>query len=478
MQLFSNHFEACEKLLAAKVFGESGLPAELLSELALVRAILARFRRQPEVALEEARHALAWVPDDGNALRVSAILEIGLAHRWLGDDATARRILNELVAQGEMGENWTAPLIALEALRIMDAREGRLSRVEKTCEQAIQMVSRWNHFPPAAGMAYVGLGEVQCERNELDRAERNLQQGLRLLVGTLEDEPIIHGYFALARIAQARGDATEAHASLQRAEGWFRQVQIVRAWSMAHLEALHARLWIWQGDLPLAEHWAQDRNLPSEDLPENLSDIQENEVLTLARLRIAQGRSDPSSRASGEALTILEQLLPQAETTRRLGSMIEIQALRALAFHDQGHLQAALDSLEQALNLAEAEGYVRIFLDEGRPMHALLLKAGRLRGNRLQKPVQRVLLEFETSVAVPAVTGQAYPRPSILLEPLTPREMEILRLVADGASNRVIAEQLYLSTGTVKIHLKHIFGKLGVTSRTQAIARARELNLL
>jgi LuxR family transcriptional regulator, maltose regulon positive regulatory protein len=331
-------------------------------------------------------------------------------------------------------------------------------------------------------MAYVGLGDVQCERNDLERATQTLHQGLRLLLGTIEDEPIIRGNFALARIAQARGDPAEAHASVQRAESWFQQIQFARPWTMARLEALHARLWIWQGNLTPALRWAEDSGLTALDPPDRLTYASEIEYLTLARLRIAQGRIDPTGPQLTETLLLLDHLLLSAETARRMGSMIDIHTLRALALHAQGSFAAALNSLESALNLAEPEGYVRIFLDEGGPMHALLLMAGRLKGHGLQKSIQRLLLEFEKHAPTPQVlqpkhSGATF-QPSTLIEPLTARELDILRPVAEGASNQAIAERLYLSTGTVKVHLKHIFGKLGVNSRTQAIVRARELNLL
>ena len=235
---------------------------------------------------------------------------------------------------------------------------------------------------------------------------------------------------------------------------------------------MRAQLELAQGNLEAALHWADASGLSAED--ENLSYPRESEYLALARVRIAQGREDPAAPFLQDALHLLERLQESAEAKARMGSVLAILVLRALAHQAQGDRTAALTTLEQALLLAEPEGYMRLFVDEGTPMLALL----RLAQARGMVPgyVATLLTAFgEQTRANPALHTA---RPSSLVEPFTEREREVLRLLLEGASNREIARHLVISVNTVKKHVYNICGKLGVQSRAQAIVRARTLNLL
>jgi len=225
-------------------------------------------------------------------------------------------------------------------------------------------------------------------------------------------------------------------------------------------------------NLAAASRWADASGLSTSD--DDLSYLHEREYLTLARVRIAQGRDDPAGPFLQDALHLLQRLLQDAEAKARMGSALEILVLRALAHQAQGDRTAALTTLEQALLLAEPEGYMRLFVDEGTPMLALL----RLAQARGMVPgyVATLLTAFgEQTRANPALHTA---RPSSLVEPFTEREREVLRLLLEGASNREIARHLVISVNTVKKHVYNICGKLGVQSRAQAIVRARTLNLL
>jgi LuxR family maltose regulon positive regulatory protein len=221
-----------------------------------------------------------------------------------------------------------------------------------------------------------------------------------------------------------------------------------------------ARLWLAQGNLEAASRWAQASGLSVDDAP---SFHREAGHLTLARILVAQGKPDAAVR-------LLMRLLKAAESTERWGSAIEALLLLALTQHKKTEPDRALHALERALSLAEPEGYVRIFVDEGAPMAELLRQAA----ERGIAPgyVQELLSAFDASG--PAEPRHAQP----LIEPLSDREIEVLRLAAAGLSNREIAEQLYVSINTVKAHTKSVYRKLDAHNRTQAINRAQELGLL
>jgi LuxR family maltose regulon positive regulatory protein len=229
--------------------------------------------------------------------------------------------------------------------------------------------------------------------------------------------------------------------------------------------AWQAWLWLKCGDLDAVEQWAQEMELTLQEEP---GFTLEFEHMTLARVWMAQGRLD-------EAQQLLARLLAAANNAGRSGRVITICVLRALAARLQGSTDEALKPLAHALSLGEPEGYVRVFLDEGAPMAALLREA-RARGISIDY-VTRLLAAFDRDVP-PASTAPSRRSSSDDIEPLSGRELEVLRLIAEGASNREIAEQLVISVGTVKKHLNNIFLKLDAHSRTQVIAVARQQNLL
>jgi LuxR family maltose regulon positive regulatory protein len=228
-----------------------------------------------------------------------------------------------------------------------------------------------------------------------------------------------------------------------------------------------------QGDLASATAWAAHSGLTPADADASHPGWREVEYLTLARVLQAEGRL-------AEALSLLDRLKGSALADGRDGSVITILVLQALVCQAQDDTPRALNCLERALGLAEPEGYVRTFLDEGQPMQALL---GRVTG-RCHAYAQQLLAAFEPrqpETAAPARASPARPPPAPeppLLEPLRERELEVLRLMAEGFSNHEIADRLVLGRATIKTHINRLFHKLDVTSRTQAIARGRALGLL
>jgi LuxR family maltose regulon positive regulatory protein len=317
-------------------------------------------------------------------------------------------------------------------------------------------------------MVYVKLGDVLREQNDLQAAEDNLLAGIELSEGGLA---VVSGlaYLSLARLKQARGDAAGARNALRQAE------LAVRGWDtpeiVAEMAAHRARLWLAQGNLPAAIRWIQQSGIRTNKEPTYLHEF---ELLTLARVLSAQ-RDEQSLH---EAMGLLEQLQQEAEAGGRMGRVMEVLMLQALALSQNpvrgqgwGDTDEALDTLSQALALAEPEGYVRMFADEGAPMARLLYEAA-ARGITPEY-AGRLLAAFPDVDAI-----QPKPSPTEMVEPLSARELEVLGLIAEGHSNQEIAAKLYLSLNTVKVHSSNIYGKLGVNSRTQAVAKAKTLGIL
>ncbi len=320
---------------------------------------------------------------------------------------------------------------------------------------------------------YFGLGDLLRECNDLEAVELYLVQGMALVKETLTVEPFVAilGYSALARLQQARGNSREALATLDTLEHLAEQRHFPPH-LMPQVAAVRAQLELAQGNQVVAIRWVDSSGISTED--DDVRYPRECEYLALARVRIAQARADLAGSFLQNVLHLLERLLRDAEAKERMNSVLEILVLRALAQETQGNSTSALSTLERALVLAAPEGYIRLFVDEGAPMLALL----RLAQARSRVPdyVATLLSAFGEQRVSDLPPSPARPDP--LAEPLTEREREMLRLLLEGASNREIARRLVLSVNTVKRHVYNICGKLGVQSRTQAIIRARALHLL
>ncbi len=312
-------------------------------------------------------------------------------------------------------------------------------------------------------MAHVGLAQVRYQRNELTAALDHATRGVTLCRQLAFTTPLATGLATLARIRQAHGDAAGALAALGEASQAELSPQVI-----ALLNPVRARLLLAQGDVPAAARWATAAGpRPDGELAYPL----EPEYLLLARVLLAQ-------HEPGQALALLRRLLDAAASQDRIGSIIEIQALRALAQAAQGDHASAIGTLTEALTLAGRHGHVRVFADEGAPMHALLT---RLPAARPGKPG----IDAGYLAAVQHACGRADGAPALarsaapgLAEPLTERELEVLRLLAAGQSNQRIAHDLFLALDTVKKHVTHVLGKLGAANRTEAAARARQLGLI
>jgi LuxR family maltose regulon positive regulatory protein len=372
-------------------------------------------------------------------------------------------------------DNPFATVSSICLLARLHVLQGRLHQAAATYAQVVQVVPRPDVLQTmfTSLYYYFDLGDLLREWNELEAAERHLAQGMALVKETLTVDPptAIRGYTALARLQQAQGNFRGAFGTLD-ALTHLAERRHFPPHLMTQMAAIRARLEIAQGNMAAAIYWADTTGLSTND--EDLHYPREGEYLALARVRIEQAREGPATPFLENVLHLLDRLLQDAGVKARIGSVLEILVLRALALGAQGDRTSALATLEQALLLAAPEGYIRLFVDEDAPMLALLRLAYR-RGT-VPEYVATLLSAFgEQNVSdlpLPAA------RPSALLEPLTERERDVLRLLLEGASNREIAHRLVLSVNTVKRHVYNICGKLGVQNRSQAIIRAGDLKLL
>jgi LuxR family maltose regulon positive regulatory protein len=423
-------------------------------------------------------------PDQGEPYSLS-LLALGNAHFFDGDLVAAHQTLTEMIAQRQGSEDLLPTMLAIYILADVELHQGQLHQAAELLQQGLQLGGGADGQPlPIAGLAFMGLGEVLRERNQLDAALHSLQTGISLARQWGIHVMLVDGMMALARLKQACGDGDGALQVLRDFEGQMHAAWIT-PWHRALLAACRARLWLAQGQLGPAAQWARDYAARLAGDTPNLRPLVKYAFAhtTLARVRLAEGRRD-------EAAPLLEWLLAVAEAGGWIGDVIEILALQALMQQQQGATTQALSTLGRALALAEPEGYVRLFVDEGAPMAALLGKLLEAQRTRPPAPLQQVSTAYvqrllaAAGAAVPAEYAAPQPLMALradtsgVIEPLSDRELQVLRLLAAGLESPEIARELIIGVSTARTHIKNIYGKLGVHGRVQAIERARALGLI
>ena len=435
----------------------------LPAEIEVYRSALALAQGDVPGTVRHARRALDLSPEEDHLVRASAAGFMGLASWASGDLEAGHSAYAECMA-GLRRAGYIADTFGC-AIAMADIRlaQGRLGEAMRTYEQALQHAAEQGG-PVLRGTAdmHVGMSEVYRERDDLAAATQQLlrSQELGEHIGLPQ-----HPYrwrVAMARIRQAEGDLDGALDLLNEAErlymgDFFPNVRPV--------PALRARVWIAQGRLGEALGWAHEQGLSVDD---DLSYLREFEHITLARVLVARYQEERADVSIHEATRLLERLLLAAEEGGRTGRVIEILVLRALARQTLGDTPAALACLEPAMTLAEPEGYVRVFIDEGLPM-ASLLRAAAKQG--ITPSYVRRLLAAGTTAEDNSPAKQA------LIEPLSERELDVLRLLGTELDGPAIARELMVSLNTVRTHTKHIYAKLAVTNRRAAVRRAAELDL-
>jgi ATP/maltotriose-dependent transcriptional regulator MalT len=436
----------------------------LPSAIALYRAALARMQGDTGAAIDAARAAFAAASPDQPLERGGAagMLALALWSRGDLDDAHAAWFdaVTNLGSAGHLADVLGCS-IGLADIRLT---QGRLRDARRTYERGRRIA----HPPDGAALRgsadmEVGLADLARERNDLPAAAAHLAAGLALGESMGLPQNPYRQRVTAARLRVAEGQLDAAMALLDEAEqcydgDFFPEVRPI--------PAMRARVLLAHGRLADARDWARDAGVALDDAP---SFLREFEHATLARLLLAEGMRDRAGPAIDSAIALAERLLAAADAGGRNGSAIDILVVLALARHARGDSPAAIAALDRAMSLAAPEGYVRVFLDEGPPMLAVLRSVA---GRTDATGYARVLLAAANPAQRPGVARQP------LVEPLSERELEVLRLLQSELDGPDIARELSISLNTLRTHTKNVYSKLGVNSRRAAVSRAAELGLL
>ncbi|HUT19581.1 MAG TPA: LuxR C-terminal-related transcriptional regulator [Anaerolineae bacterium] len=464
----------------------------LRGHIAALRAYAAFLRWDGPGGTALAQEALAYLPRDDLTARGLVGMLLGMALYGSGDLAGAEQAFAKAVAAGRAAGATDIAVNALCELADLQVTRGQLRQAAATCQDALRMASSatgpGKRQLPIAGYAHGRLSTVLRERNDLPAAIHHAQACVALSKSWAQADAQILGHVFLARALAANGDDAGALDAIQEAQ---RIASEVSPRYGDFVAAQEARLQVAMGDIAAARRWQQASGLGADD---ELSRATPNYIL-LARVLLAEalsssaggarsaagaGRGQRPGRGSGQvdrsldqALTLTARLLDAAGAEGANGRAVEILSLRAVALHARGARDQALGALERALSLAQPEGYVRSFIDEGEPMRELLRQTAS-RGIAVDY-VRTLLSALDAETSIPNLRPVAHPG---LVEPLTERELKVLRLLAVGLPSKEIARTLVIAVGTVKQHLKHIYGKLEVHNRTEAANRAKDLDLI
>jgi LuxR family maltose regulon positive regulatory protein len=450
-----------QKLQAAEAALQGAEPndktRDLIGRIAAIRATMAANRYQVEAVIAQSRRALEYLHPKNLAFRTFTVWKLGYAYHIQGDRAAASRAYTEAISISQASENIITTIVATIGLGSIQETENQLYLSAETYRRALQLLG--DQPLPVACEAHLGLARILYEWNDLEVAEQHCQQSIQLARQSENTDRFVACEVFLARLKRAQGDVASAAAILAEADQTVRRNKFVHR--MPEVAATQVLTLLRQGDIAAAAHLAQTHNRP----------------ISQARVLLAQG--DASA-----ALAILEPFRQQMEAKGWQDERLKVMVLQAVALHAHGDQDKAMQLLSDALVLAEPGGFIRLFVDEGEPMRFMIsdFRVSILKiSPHLSAYLEKLLVAFpSTTTENPKLVLSKIEGSKIqgLVESLSQRELEVLRLMAQGLSNREISERLFLALDTIKGHNRRIFDKLQVQRRTEAIARARELGLL
>jgi LuxR family maltose regulon positive regulatory protein len=457
-QLQVDHTGVEQKLRAAEAALQGTLQGiepdsrtrDIIGRIASMRATVAVIEHDVETIIAQSRRALEYLHPGNLPLRTATTWALGHAYQLQGDRAAAGRAYAEVISISKsLGES-VYTIAAISNLGQVQETENRLHLAAETYKRVLQMAGEPPQ--PINCNSHLGLARIYYQWNDLEAAEQQgqlcIEQTRHLateLVDTIASSDVL-----LARLRLVHGDVAGATAILARTEAFVRRNNF--AFRMPEVIAAQVLTLLGQGNLAEAAHLAEIHELP----------------LSQARVHLAQG--DPAS-----ALSVLQPLRHEAEARHWADERLKVMVLQAIALHALDETDKAVQLLGEALALAEAEGFVRIFVDEGTPMEALLREAAK---KGITPNYVHELLAAFVQVGEAVATEDRTPRSQLLIEPLSERELEVLRLLGTELNGPEVSSELMVSLNTMRTHTKNIYNKLGVNNRRAAVRRAEELHLL
>lgn len=432
----------------------------MLGTIAAVRAHKANQHGETQHAAEFARGALEYLPSGNDfacSIRSVATAILGDASWINGDLEAARLAYLEAVQISQAAHNIYMTIIANSNLADVLIEQGELHRAARLYAETLKDATRPDGQElPLAGHVFAGLGQISYEWNQLDSAAKYIQNCIQIYQQYDDANLLAIKYVGLAWLERARSNLNKAQEAIGAAELMLSERRLSPRQSR-WVKMASASWWMAQGNLERASNLVQQLGLAIDD---EIPYPREPEYLLLLRYLLAQGEYDA-------ALSLSKRLLGLAESAKRMGRVIELLALQALIFQGKKDLDQALAVLGKAISLAQPEGYVRVFLDKGEAMVKLLYQA---KSHRIGGEYVSELLS-----ALSSDTKLELPSTQALIEPLSAREIEVLKLIETGLSNQEIASKLFISVATVKRHISNIYAKLDVETRTQAVSVSKEL---
>ena len=439
----------------------------LPARIAFARAYNGQITGPPSATVTYAEEALHLVPEDEPFLRAQIKIVLGSANWSSGKLDAAAQAMREWIESTQKAGNFVFAVASGFGLADILIAQGRLQEAIKTLQQSLQLASDHEEARGVIANHYLVLATLSLEMGDDEAAEAYFEKGIALAdQSTLVDTPY-RSQLVQARLKEVEEELNTALYLLDEAKRLYVESPIPKT---RPVEALKARIYLKQGRLSKAWDWVREQKLSVND---EISYLREFEHITLARVWIAAYRGNQEEELLSDALHLLERLLNAADAENRTGSLIEILIVQALAHEARGDISAALGPLKRALKLAAPEGYLRIFVDEGAPMARLLYQT--LSDGMETDHVRRLLGAFPETE--PAKTASPESQPD-MIEPLSEREIEVLQLIAEGMTNQEVADKLYLSVHTIKVHARNIYAKLGVKNRLQAAEKGKTLGIL
>lgn len=443
----------------------------LPARIAIVRTYNAQSVSDFPAAVKYAELAIKLTPQEDHFLRVQTNAILGGTYWANGDLDAACKSLSDWIDNAQKAGNFIFAIASASGKADILTAQGHLREALKTYQQSLQLASEYEaESQRIIAHHYLGLALLYHEMRDDESAAQHFHKSMELGQQSLLRDWSYRKCLAQARLKESEGDLDAALDLLDDAQRFYARSLIPYT---RPIDALKVNIYLKQGRLSNAQEWVREHGFSVDD---GLSYLHEFEHITLARVLLAKYQVNRKELIIHDALSLLKRLLQAAEDQKRIGSILEILIVTALAYHAHGSTSQAFASLERALTLARPERYARIFVGEGHPMQALLMDF-RASNEKQPRGNDRELMGYVDKL-LSAFTQPQNIQQSKLIEPLSKRELEILQLIAQGLSNREISKRLFLALNTVKGHNQIIFDKLHVQRRTEAVARARELDLL